>query len=134
VRLHGGLGRAPQGLPEARRAITMLPDDFEHEQATCHHVKDRGRVVLKCCGHRCVVDSVRTERKVSGVNKVHAFLGGLHLAPHPVDRERQTLAEPKAIEPDLLVCSAEAFNAMIQREMPDRFVRSSTGTRFVFRA
>jgi 7,8-dihydropterin-6-yl-methyl-4-(beta-D-ribofuranosyl)aminobenzene 5'-phosphate synthase len=135
VGLTNGVGCAPAGLPEAKRSVTLAPDDFEHEQATAFHVKGRGLVVMTSCGHRGIVNSVRTAMKVSGVDKVHAVLGGFHLAPHPTEYQRQTLAELKAINPDFLIpmhCSGETFISMVQQEMPDKFIRSSTGTRFVF--
>lgn len=137
VGMTGDTGCAPAGLPEAKRSITVAPDDFEHEQATVYHVKGRGLVVMTSCGHRGIVNSVRTAMKVTGVDKVHAVLGGFHLAPHPVDYQRQTLAELKAINPDYLIpmhCSGETFISMVQQEMPDKFIRSSTGTRFTFAA
>ena len=114
-----------------------MPDDFEHEQATAYHVKGRGLVVMTSCGHRGIVNSVRAAMKVSGVDKVHAVLGGFHLAPQAMEYQRQTLAELKAINPDVLVpmhCSGEAFVSMVQQEMGDKFIRSSTGTRFTFAA
>ena len=64
-------------------------------------------------------------------------LGGFHLAPHTPEYQRQTLTELQALKPDLLIpmhCSGESFISMVQQAMPDRFVRSSTGTRFIFSA
>ena len=90
-----GLGCAPEGLPEEKRTLTVAPDDFQHEQATCFNVKGKGLVVLTSCGHRGIVNSVRTAMKVSGVNKVHAVLGGFHLAASPVDYVRSTVAALK---------------------------------------
>lgn len=137
VGMQNGLGCAPEKLPEAKRSITLAPDDFEHEQATAYHVKGRGLVVMTSCGHRGIVNSVRAAMRVAGTDKVHAVLGGFHLAPHPIEYLRQTLDELKKINPDLLVpmhCSGEAFVNLVQAETPDKFVRSSTGTRFVFSA
>lgn len=130
-----GAGCSPAGLPQAKRNITLAPDDFEHEQATVYHLRGRGLVIMTSCGHRGIVNSVRTAMKVSGINKVHAVLGGFHLAPHTLEYQRQTLAELKAINPDVIIpmhCSGETFIAMVQQEIPDRFIRSSTGTRFTF--
>lgn len=138
VGMKEGVGCAPAGLPEAKRALTTaVPDDFEHEQAFAYHLKGRGLVVMTSCGHRGIVNSVRRAMQVAGTDKVHAVLGGFHLAPHAPEYQRQTLAELKAINPDFLIpmhCSGETFISMVQAEMPDRFVRSSTGTRFVFSA
>lgn len=138
VGMQGALGCAPERLPEAKRALTTaVPDDFEHEQAIAYHLRGRGLVVMTSCGHRGIVNSVRTAMQVAGTDKVHAILGGFHLAPHAVDYQRQTLAELKSIKPDFLIpmhCSGETFVSMVHTEMPERFVRSSTGTRFVFNA
>ena len=87
-------------LAEAKRNLTQVPDDFEHEQATCFNVKGKGLVVMTLCGHRGVVNSVRRAIAVSGVNKVHAVMGGFHLAPHPPEYLRETVAALKEINPD----------------------------------
>lgn len=133
--LQNGLGCAPEKLSEAKRTMSVIPDDFEHEQATAYHVKGKGLVVMTSCGHRGIVNSVRAAMKIAGTDKVYAVLGGFHLAPHTVDYQRQTAAELKAINPEFLIpmhCSGETFISIVQAEMPDKFVRSSTGTRFVF--
>lgn len=137
VGITGGLGCAPDKLPEAKRNLTLVPDDFEHEQAFAYHVRGRGLVVMTSCGHCGIVNSVRAAMKVAGTDKVHAILGGFHLAPHPVDYQRQTAAELKALNPDFVIpmhCSGETFIGIVQAEMPDKFIRSSTGTRFIFTA
>ncbi len=137
VGMQGALGCAPDKLPEAKRSLSLAPDDFEHERATAYHVKGRGLVVMTSCGHRGIVNSVRAAMQIAGTDKVHAVLGGFHLAPHPLEYQRQTLEELKKIDPDVLIpmhCSGEAFVSMVQTGTPDKFVRSSTGTRFVFAA
>lgn len=129
------VGCRPEALSEAKRSVAIVPDDFEHEQATCFHLKGKGLVVMTSCGHRGVVNSVRRAMAVSGVTKVHAVMGGFHLAPHPVEYLRETVSALKEINPDYLIpmhCSGEAFIALAMQEMPSKVLRSSTGTRFLF--
>lgn len=129
------VGCRPENLAEAKRNLTLVPDDFEHEQATCFHVKGKGLVVMTSCGHRGVVNSVRRAMAVSGVNKVHAVMGGFHLAPHPPEYLRETVAALKEINPDHLIpmhCSGEPFIAVAMQDMPGKVLRSSTGTRLLF--
>ncbi len=79
--------------------------------------------------------SVRRAMTLSGIDKVHAVMGGFHLAPHQPEYLRQTVAELKAINPDWLIpmhCSGEAFIAVAMQEMAAKVLRSSTGTRYVF--
>lgn len=129
------LGCRPEALAEAKRSVAIVPDDFEHEQATCFNLRGKGLVVLTSCGHRGVVNSVRRAMAVSGVAKVHAVMGGFHLAPHPVEYLRETVSALKELNPDYLIpmhCSGEPFIAVAMQEMPGKVLRSSTGTRFLF--
>lgn len=133
----GGLGCAPEDLPENKRNITLAPDDFQHEQATCFNVRGKGLVVMTSCGHRGIVNSVRTAQRVSGVDKIHAIVGGFHLGPMPEDYVRRTIAALKELNPDYLIpmhCSGMPFYEMAKEEMPGRVLLSSTGTKFVFGA
>lgn len=130
-----GLGCSPAKLPREKRAATVMPDDFQHEHATCFHVRGRGLVVITSCGHRGVVNSVKAATEVAGIGKVHAILGGFHLAPHPVEYLRETVSALKQIDPDCVIpmhCTGETFIALAQEEMPGKVIRSSTGTRYTF--
>jgi 7,8-dihydropterin-6-yl-methyl-4-(beta-D-ribofuranosyl)aminobenzene 5'-phosphate synthase len=132
-----GVGCAPQGLPEAKRTLTLVPDDFQHERATCFNVKGKGLVVMTSCGHRGIVNSVRSAIKVSGINKVHAIMGGFHLMSMSDEYVRSTVAALKELQPDYLIpmhCSGTPLYEMAKQEMPGRVLLSSTGTRFVFGA
>ena len=100
-------------------------------------VKGKGLVVMTSCGHRGVVNSVRAAQKASGVQKVHAVLGGFHLAPHPPEYLRQTAEALREVNPDWLIpmhCSGEPFIAIAQQVLGEKVLRSSTGTRFTFGA
>ena len=68
-------GRGPAG--------ELVQDIFWGEHATAYHVLDRGLVVISSCGHAGIVNSVRQLQQVSGIEKVHAVVGGWHLAPSP---------------------------------------------------
>jgi 7,8-dihydropterin-6-yl-methyl-4-(beta-D-ribofuranosyl)aminobenzene 5'-phosphate synthase len=130
-----GVGCYPDKLPENERTRTLVPDQFRHELAMVFNLKGRGLVVLTSCSHRGVVNAVKQAQVISGVRKVHAIIGGFHLAPYQEDYLRQTLAALKEIDPDYIIplhCSGEAFYEMAKEEMPHKLLRSYTGTRFVF--
>lgn len=132
-----GLGCAPEGLPAEKRNLTIVPDDFQHEQATCFNVKGKGLVIMTSCGHRGIVNSVRGAIKVSGISKVHAILGGFHLMPMPLEYVRTTVAALKEINPDYLIpmhCTGNPFYEVAKQELPGRVLLSSTGTRYTFGA
>ena len=130
-----GLGCSPAGLAEEKRALTLIPDDFQHEQATCFNVKGKGLVVLTSCGHRGIVNSVKAAISASGVHKIHAIVGGFHLSPMPDEYVRHTVAAFKELNPDYIIpmhCSGATFYEIAKQEMPGRVLLSTTGTKFVF--
>jgi 7,8-dihydropterin-6-yl-methyl-4-(beta-D-ribofuranosyl)aminobenzene 5'-phosphate synthase len=132
-----GIGCYADKLPEDERSKAIVPDQFRHEIATAFNLKGRGLVVLTSCSHRGVVNAIRQAQAASGVDKVHAVIGGFHLAPYKEDYVRETLASLKAIDLDYLIplhCTGEPFYEMAKAEMPPKLLRSYTGTRFVFAA
>jgi 7,8-dihydropterin-6-yl-methyl-4-(beta-D-ribofuranosyl)aminobenzene 5'-phosphate synthase len=131
-----GVGCARDLISTAKRAATQLPDDGEHELATCYAVKGLGLVVIASCSHRGIVNSVRRARAVSGIEKVHAVIGGFHLIkPRTEEEARKTVAELSRIDPMYIIpmhCSGEVFIAEALRVLPQKVVRSYVGTRFIF--
>ena len=94
-------------------------------------------MVITSCGHAGVINSVRQVQKLSGVEKVHAIVGGFHLAPAPDEIVARTVGAFKAIDPDyILPAHCTGLNTLIavQRELPTKLVMPSTGTRVVFGA
>jgi len=133
-----GLGCFPDRLPPSRNSATFIPDDFQHEIATNFLVKNKGLVVLTSCSHRGVVNTVKQAQVASGIQKVHAIIGGLHLVPPlTTDYIRETVANLKAISPDYIIpghCSGEAFYEIAKAEMPGKVIQSTVGARFTFGA
>jgi 7,8-dihydropterin-6-yl-methyl-4-(beta-D-ribofuranosyl)aminobenzene 5'-phosphate synthase len=59
------------------------------------------------------------------------------LAPHKEDYVRDTVAALKDTNPDCIIpmhCTGETFIDIVQKEMPDKFIRSYTGSRDIFGA
>lgn len=137
VGITDGVGCFPEGLSQEKQDLSIIPDDFEHEQATCFHVRDRGLVVITSCGHRGVVNSTKRAMAVAGTDRVHAVLGGFHLSPHTDEYVQETALMLKELQPDLVVpmhCTGEAFHRIIAEEMPDNWTRSYNGSRYTFGA
>jgi 7,8-dihydropterin-6-yl-methyl-4-(beta-D-ribofuranosyl)aminobenzene 5'-phosphate synthase len=137
VGIDNGLGCFPDKMPADRRPIDWAPDQFDHEISTCVNVKGRGLVVTTSCGHRGVVNSTKQAMAVSGIRKVHAVVGGFHLAPHNEDYLRQTMKEMVDLDVDYIVpmhCTGEPFYEMLKAEVPKKVIRSYTGTTLVFGA
>jgi 7,8-dihydropterin-6-yl-methyl-4-(beta-D-ribofuranosyl)aminobenzene 5'-phosphate synthase len=138
VGIANGFGCFPDKMSPAKNTGAFIPDDFEHEIGTNFVVKGNGLVVLTSCSHRGVINTIRQAQAVSGVQKVHAVIGGFHIVP-PLDDTyiRQVVATLKEINPEYLIpghCSGDRFYDLARNELGDKVIHSAVGTRFVFEA
>ena len=136
VGIFDGMGCFPDKMPAAKNTGTYIPDDFDHEIGTAYMVKGKGLVVLTSCSHRGVINTVKQAQEASGIDKVHAVIGGFHIVP-PLDDDyiRQTVDAFKQIDPDILIpahCTGDRFYDLAREAMGDKVVHSAVGTRFVF--
>jgi 7,8-dihydropterin-6-yl-methyl-4-(beta-D-ribofuranosyl)aminobenzene 5'-phosphate synthase len=69
TQMHPGVGCEKSALSAAKRDSAQLPDDGEHELATCYNVKGLGLVVIASCSHRGVLNSVKRAQAISGVQR-----------------------------------------------------------------
>ncbi|MEA1084991.1 MBL fold metallo-hydrolase [Sphingomonas sp. CD22] len=123
-------------LDPAKRGTSFFIDDAVHELGTAYHVAGRGLVVIGSCSHRGIINTVRQAQTASGVDRVHAIVGGFHLvAPQTAAQAQETVALMQALDPDILIpghCSGETFIAAAQAAMPGKVIRSIVGTRYLF--
>jgi 7,8-dihydropterin-6-yl-methyl-4-(beta-D-ribofuranosyl)aminobenzene 5'-phosphate synthase len=101
------------------------------------NVKGKGLVVLSGCAHRGIVNAVKTAQKMTGIDKVHAVIGGCHLINQKPEVILKTVADIKAINPDYVVpthCTGFEAISVFAREMPDEFILNTVGTRYIMSA
>jgi 7,8-dihydropterin-6-yl-methyl-4-(beta-D-ribofuranosyl)aminobenzene 5'-phosphate synthase len=115
---------------------TWQSDPLIHDdQALVVNVRDKGLVVLTGCGHAGAINSIRYAQKLSGIDKVYALLGGLHLTGGIFEAIiPRTVKELKAIGPRLIMpghCTGWKATHEFAREFPDEFIQPSVGTRLV---
>ncbi|MEJ0071723.1 MAG: hypothetical protein WDO24_26700 [Pseudomonadota bacterium] len=131
--MHDGAGCDAGHFTEAERAGNIVPNQHWHEHATCFNLRGRGLVVISSCGHVGIINSVREAQKDSGINKVHAIIGGFHLYPAQTAYVGEVVRGVQALQPDLLIpmhCSGVNFVAAAHDLMPDQLVTSTTGSKF----
>jgi 7,8-dihydropterin-6-yl-methyl-4-(beta-D-ribofuranosyl)aminobenzene 5'-phosphate synthase len=134
TRMEPGKGCDIDQLSNAKQAVEAIDDDGEHELATCYAIRDKGLVVITSCGHRGVINSIRQAQVASGIDKVHAVIGGFHLvAPRTAEEAMATVDAFEEIDPDYIVpmhCTGEAFIAEASKRMPEKVIRPYVGSRF----
>ncbi len=137
VGMHDGAGCRADHFTEAERQGHIVADQHHDEHATCFLLRGRGLVVITSCGHAGLINTLRTAMQVAGVDKLHAVIGGFHLAPAPQDYVAFTVGELKKLDPDVVIpmhCSGANFIAAMRQAMPEKLILSSIGSRFTFGA
>ncbi|MBI5063195.1 MAG: MBL fold metallo-hydrolase [Desulfatitalea sp.] len=140
IAVAGGVERTTDfetGSPglEAKRNGQWGADSFEDDQAIAFRVKDKGLVVLGGCSHAGIVNTVKHLAKVTGVEKIHAVIGGFHLSGASEALIEPTVRAMQEIGPDLIVpthCTGWKAIHAFEKAMPEPFVLNSVGTTYLF--
>lgn len=131
----GSMVESVDHFSEAERRGELVPDSHPEEHATCYIVKGRGLVVISSCGHAGIINSVKSAMAVSGIDKLHAVIGGFHLTTSKPDYIAHTIDALEALAPDVVLpmhCTGVGFIEAMRQRMPDRLVGSNLGSRFTF--
>ena len=128
-----------RGLPgsQARMDAGWEPDPWiRDDQAVVAHVRGRGLVVLSGCSHAGAINVLRQAQRLAGVERIHAFVGGMHLSgPAFEPLIPPTLDELVAIGPTWVVpghCTGWRAQHELARRLPEAYVQTSVGTRLRF--
>ena len=120
-----------------KRGEKPEPDDFRGEQGLFFNVKGKGLVVISGCAHAGIVNTVKHAQKVTGIDKIHAVMGGFHLINAKPEVIQNTVADIKAMKPDYIIpMHCTGFEAIVafSREMPKEFNLNIAGTQYTFAA
>ena len=108
------------------------------DQAVVVHLRGKGLLVLSSCSHAGAVNILQHARRLTGVDHVHAFIGGMHLTGAIFEPLiAPTVDAVCAMAPDIIVpghCTGwRATNQLVNR-LPDAYIQSLVGTRLHFTA
>ena len=119
----------------------LVKDDWEPDPLICDdqalivNVRGKGLVILTGCGHAGIINIVNQAQRLTGVEKIHALVGGFHLSgglfepiiPQTVEALRNLA--PKAIIPSH--CTGWKAIHTIAEALPNAFIQNSVGTKYV---
>jgi 7,8-dihydropterin-6-yl-methyl-4-(beta-D-ribofuranosyl)aminobenzene 5'-phosphate synthase len=104
------------------------------DQALIAHLRGAGLVVLTGCGHAGIVNIARYARRLTGVDAVHAVVGGFHLSgPGFAPVIGPTVDALADLGPQVIVpahCTGWDASRAIATRLPDAFIQNSVGTRY----
>jgi 7,8-dihydropterin-6-yl-methyl-4-(beta-D-ribofuranosyl)aminobenzene 5'-phosphate synthase len=128
-----------RGMPSqyARTCTGWEPDAWTwDDQALVLNLKSNGLVVLSSCSHAGIINVLRHAQKLTGLRKVYAVIGGLHLIGDIFEPTiPRTIEELSAIGPDMVVpCHCTGWKATheLARRLPEAYVQTSVGTQLHF--
>jgi 7,8-dihydropterin-6-yl-methyl-4-(beta-D-ribofuranosyl)aminobenzene 5'-phosphate synthase len=124
---------------EAWRAGRWEPDPLIlDDQALVVDVAGCGLVVITGCGHAGVVNIVRYAQRLTGVDRVHAVIGGFHLGgPQFAPVIPPTVHALAHLAPAVVVpahCTGWRAAHELAAALPDAYIPNSVGTSFVLAA
>ncbi|MCA1717232.1 MAG: MBL fold metallo-hydrolase [Actinobacteria bacterium] len=106
------------------------------DQAVVVNLKGKGLVVLSGCSHAGAINVLHQAQRLTGEDRVHAFVGGMHLTGGIFEPLMpRTLDELARISPRWLVpghCTGWKATHEISRRFPEAYVQSSVGTQLQF--
>jgi 7,8-dihydropterin-6-yl-methyl-4-(beta-D-ribofuranosyl)aminobenzene 5'-phosphate synthase len=125
-----------RGLPNATldRDGKEEKDPIRDDQALVIHLRGKGLVVVSGCAHAGIVNTVLYAKKLTGIDALHAVIGGFHLSGpvfEPILEE--TVEAFKEMAPELIVpmhCTGWKGIHRFAEAFPDSFVLNSVGSTF----
>lgn len=113
-------------------------DTIEDDSALAMHLDGKGLVVLSGCAHSGIINTLRYAMKVTAVDRVHAVMGGFHLAGPAFEQAvAPTIKALREICPDYVIpthCTGRSTAAAIEKSMPRNFILNMSGTKLTFRS
>lgn len=110
-------------------------DAIEDDTAVVMNLKGKGLVVLSGCAHAGIINTVNHAKQVTGIDTIHAVMGGFHLTgKHFEPFIKPTTAALKAFDPQYVIpthCTGRNAINYIEKEMPKQFLLNMAGTKLI---
>jgi 7,8-dihydropterin-6-yl-methyl-4-(beta-D-ribofuranosyl)aminobenzene 5'-phosphate synthase len=123
-------------LPHCQKYGKEVWDAIEDDTSIVMNLKDKGLVIVSGCAHSGIVNTVRHAMAVTGIDKVHAVMGGFHLSgPFFEPIIDRTTEELKKIHPAFIIpthCTGRKAIMAMEKQMPEQFILNMAGTKLTF--
>lgn len=111
-------------------------DPIEDDSALVMNLQGKGLVVLSGCAHSGIINTIEYAKKITGIQKVHAVIGGFHLTgPAFESIISETVEAFKEIAPSYVIpthCTGRNAIQTFEREMSEAFILNMSGTTLTF--
>ena len=123
-------------LPHSRKDGKESWDAIEDDSFIVMHLKDKGLVILSGCAHAGIVNTVQYAVKTTGIDRIHAVMGGFHLSgPFFEPLIDRTTKELQKMNPAYVIpthCTGRKAIMEMEKQMPQQFILNMAGTKLTF--
>ncbi len=111
-------------------------DAIEDDTSIVVNLKDKGLVIVSGCAHAGIVNTVQYAIAVTGIDEIHAVMGGFHLSgPFFEPIIDRTTEELQKFHPAYVIpthCTGRRAIMAMEKQMPDQFILNMAGTKLTF--
>ncbi len=112
----------------------LVQDPILDDQSLIINLKGKGLVVISGCAHSGIVNTLLYAKKITGIENIHAVIGGFHLTGkifEPIIDD--TIKSIKQLNPNIIIpmhCTGWKAIQRFADAFPDAFILNSVGSRF----
>ncbi|MGQ9702827.1 MAG: MBL fold metallo-hydrolase [bacterium] len=113
----------------------IVEDKMRDDISVIANLKDEGMIILTGCSHAGIVNILKHSIEMTGVNKIKAVIGGLHLIEAPMERIKKTAESLSKFDINLISAGhCTGFEAQVElyNIFKQKFLPLHTGMKFVF--
>ncbi len=108
-----------------------MDDPLVDEQALVVNLGEKGLVIVSTCSHPGIVNTIQHAQEITGNSRIHAVIGGLHLAQVSKEVLAQTVSGIQDSGAELVLtghCTGFRPNCLMNQELGSTFAVSCVGS------
>ncbi len=118
-----------------RKIKNKLENDPFQDDISLYIIADKGLVVLTGCAHSGIINIINHGMKITGINKLHGIIGGMHLKNASNKRIERTVQLIAGMNPEFVSishCTGILPGMEFVKKMGERVIFTEVSTEFNF--
>lgn len=113
----------------------VMVDDLIDDDLALIVKQAGGLLIISGCAHAGIINTIQHARRVTGVDRILAYIGGTHLMDAGKERLRKTAEALKAMDMEKLIvahCTGFYAASFLHQELTERLIKAETGMIYNF--